>query len=59
MSSEQLSSSRQAVKDYTVKGLTPREIAQLLNISVQRVYVHLDKLGLEPARRTTEEEAAS
>ena len=51
-----LSTTRLAVKDYTEKGLSPREIAQLLGISTQRVYVHLRKLELEPA---TEKEEAS
>ncbi len=58
MSSSPLSASRQAVKDYTEKGLTPREIARLINISVQRVYVHLQKLGMEPAQRDDEEVAS-
>jgi DNA-binding CsgD family transcriptional regulator len=53
----ELSPSRQSVKEYTEKGLTPREIAQLLGISTQRVYVHLRKLGIEPAG--AEEEVAS
>lgn len=41
-----LSTTRAAVKEYTEKGLSPREIATLLGISRQRVYVHLQKLGI-------------
>lgn len=40
-----LSTTRAAVKEYTEKGLSPREIATLLGISRQRVYVHLQKLN--------------
>mgnify|MGYP003577002698 CR=1 FL=1 len=47
-----LSPTRQADKDLTAKGRTPREIANKLNISTQRVYHHLKKLGLEPAKQS-------
>lgn len=44
-----LSDTRRKVQDLTTKGLSPREIAQLLGISTQRVYQHLKKLDMEPA----------
>jgi hypothetical protein len=41
-----ISVTREAVRDYTLKGLSPREISVLLGISTQRVYVHLQKLEM-------------
>lgn len=48
-----LSTTRAAVKEYTEKGLSPREIATLLGISRQRVYVHLQKLNSMANHPTT------
>lgn len=42
-------STRERVRDLTAKGLKPREIAHLLNISTQRVYQHLKALEEEQA----------
>jgi hypothetical protein len=56
MTTEQLSESRRKVRDFTHKGLSPREISVLLGISTQRVYFHLDRLGLKPATTKPESE---
>lgn len=45
----QLSETRRKVKELTELGHSPREIAQLVNVSTQRVYQHLKKLGMDPA----------
>lgn len=45
----ELSDTRRQVRDLTIEGVTPRDIAKQLDISTQRVYQHLKKLGLEPA----------
>jgi DNA-binding NarL/FixJ family response regulator len=39
---------RQQVLDLHTEGKTPREIAKELDLSVQRIYQQLKKLGLEP-----------
>lgn len=39
---------RQRVEDLIAKGLTVRQIADLLRISTQAVYKHLKFLGIEP-----------
>lgn len=43
---------RQTVADMTRNGCTAREISTTLEISTQRVYQHLDKLGMKPAARS-------
>lgn len=47
----ELSQTRKAVRDYTKRGMTPRDISILLNISTQRVYHHLKKLDMKPAKQ--------
>lgn len=40
---------RERVRELDEKGLSPREIAHLLNISTQRVYQHLKAIEKERA----------
>lgn len=48
---QQPSETRQRVEDLIGKGLTVREVADVIGISTQRVYQHLDKLGMKPAQK--------
>jgi len=43
---------RERVLTYTAQGLTPREIARILECSVQNVYLHLKHAGVKPAQAT-------
>jgi DNA-binding NarL/FixJ family response regulator len=43
-----LTDQRQQVLSLHQEGKTPREIAKELDLSVQRIYQQLKKLGLEP-----------
>lgn len=40
---------RKRVADLIEKGLTVREIADLLRVTTQNVYKHLKALGVDPA----------
>ncbi len=53
------SKTRRKVQDLTEKGLTPREISRLLDISTQRVYQHLQALDIAPASKLEDDKAAS
>lgn len=53
----ELTDSRRKVLSLHQAGLTPREIANALDLSTQRVYQQLRKLGL-PTRRPDEQEAS-
>lgn len=41
---------KQRVAEYTRRGIVPRSIAQILDVSPQAVYQHLTKLGMQPAQ---------
>lgn len=45
---------RDRVADLIKKGLTVREVADILRVSTQNVYKHLKALGIEPPARTEE-----
>lgn len=49
MTNPPISDTRRKVQELTRKGLTPREIAQLLGISTQRVYQQLKNLEKDRA----------
>ena len=49
-----VSETRQRISDLHSKGLTPREIAGLLNLSVQRIYQQHKLMGLPPNPRRKE-----
>lgn len=42
---------RERVRDLIERGLSVREIAQLLSISTQAVYKHLKAMGITPPTR--------
>ena len=39
---------RERIEDLIQKGLTARQIADLLRVSTQNVYKHLKALGIDP-----------
>jgi DNA-binding CsgD family transcriptional regulator len=47
LNTKDMTEQRQSVLDLHLEGLTPREIARILDLSVQRVYQQLQKLGLK------------
>lgn len=58
LNTKDMTEQRQSVLDLHLKGLTPREIARVLDLSVQRVYQQLQKLGLKAnPRKDTDDHA--
>lgn len=49
---------RQRIEDLIQKGLSVREIADLLRVSTQNVYKHLKALGIEPPARADDQVAS-
>lgn len=45
---------RDRIEELIKKGLTPRQIADLLRVSTQNVYKHLKTLGIDPPTRNEE-----
>jgi hypothetical protein len=52
---------RSQVREYVEKGLEPRQIALLMDVSIQAIYLHLKALGLskKDERETWRQERAS
>lgn len=54
-----MATTREQVAELIERGLTVRQVAQLLNVSTQAVYKHLGALGIEPPNRRTDGDEAA
>lgn len=52
LNTQALSTERRRVLELHEAGLTPREIAKVLDLSIQRIYQQLSKLEVKPNPRT-------